>query len=171
MSEKILEVNNLSVLIKDRILVKNIYLTLKEGECFGIVGEDKSGKTSLLKAVSGTLPISPGQVLFLGEDIYTNKKILTNVSTCFDPPVFFKYQSVFENLKYFATLNDNITKENIKETLKKFGLEEKSKTKVLHLSYFEKKLMSLAIGFLTKPKLLLLDEGNFNHNCKTADGF
>ncbi len=157
-SKVVLEVKNLSVLIKDRFLVKNINLTINEGECVGVIGEKKSGKTSLIKAVSGTLPISQGQVFLLGKDIFFDKKILTKVSTCFDPPVFFKYQSVYENMKYVAMLNPNFKKETILETLKKFGLEKKAKTKVLFLSYFERKLMSLAIGFMTKPKLLLLDE-------------
>ncbi len=154
----VLDVKNLSVLIKDRFLVKNVYLQVHSGECIGVIGEAKSGKTSLIKAVSGTLPISPGQVVFLGQDIYSNKKVLTKVSTCFDPPVFFKYQSVYENMKYVAMLNPNFSKEKIIDILKKFGLEKKIKTKVLFLSYYEKKLMSLALGFMTKPKLLLLDE-------------
>lgn len=159
MSENVvLEVKNLSVLIKDRFLVKNANFTLKEGECWGIIGQDKSGKTSLIKAISGTLPINPGQVFMLGKDIYYDKKILTKVSTCFDPPVFFKYQTVYENLKYMCMLNDNDSKVRIYRILNKFGLVQKMKTRVIFLSYYEKKLMSIALGLITKPKILLLDE-------------
>ncbi len=154
----VLEIKNLSVLIKDRFLVKNANLTLKEGECLGVIGEKKSGKTSLIKAASGTLPISAGQVFLLGKDIFYDKKILTKVSTCLDPPAFFKYQSVYENVKYVAMLNPDFKKEKVLDVLKQFGLEKKAKTKVLFLSYFEKKLMSLAIAFMTKPKILFLDE-------------
>lgn len=154
----VLEAKNLSVLIKDRFLVKNANLTLSAGECLGVIGEKRSGKTSLIKAVSGTLPISQGQVFLLGKDIFFDKKILTKVSTCFDPPVFFKYQTVYQNAKYVAMLNPNFKKEKVLEVLKQFGLEKKIKTRVLFLTYAEKKLMSLAIAFMTKPKLLLLDE-------------
>ena len=121
----------MSVLIKDRFLVKNVNLTLNEGECLGVIGEKKSGKTSLIKAASGTLPISAGQVFLLGKDIFYDKKILTNVSTCLDPPAFFKYQSVYENVKYVAMLNPDFKKEKVLDVLKQFGLEKKAKTKVL----------------------------------------
>lgn len=153
-----MEVKNLSVLIKDRFLVKNAYFAVGQGECWGILGEAKSGKTSLLKAVSGSLPISPGQVFIDGNDIYTNKKILRSVSTCFDPPVFFKYQTVFQNMKYISSLSDADNKEKIKEVLRRFNLDKKMHTRLFRLTYFEKKLMGLALGLLTEPKLLLLDE-------------
>lgn len=154
----ILLVENLSVQIKDRFLVKNASFSLKKGECFGIVGEDKSGKTSLIKAISGSLPIGQSQVFIEGKDIYFNKKMLKKVSTSFDPPVFFKYQSVYENLKFLSALSEKTDKLKIKKTLAMFGLEQKLKTRVLHLTYQEKKLMSLALALLTEPEILFLDE-------------
>lgn len=156
--EKVIEAKNLSVIIKDRFLVKNVYLSLKKGECVGVLGEDKSGKTSLIKAISGSLPIAPGQAFILGEDIYYNKKVLTKVSTCFDPPIFFKYQTVFDNLQYISSLSENKSKKKIKDVLKKFGLEKQMDTRIMFLPYYQKKLMALALAFLTEPEILLLDE-------------
>lgn len=156
--EKVIEAKNLSVIIKDRFLVKNVYLSLKKGECVGVLGEDKSGKTSLIKAISGSLPIAPGQAFILGEDIYYNKKVLTKVSTCFDPPIFFKYQTVFDNLQYISSLSENKSKKKIKDVLKKFGLEKQMNTRIMFLPYYQKKLMALALAFLTEPEILLLDE-------------
>lgn len=155
---KLLEVKNLSVLIKDRFLVKNAFFSVDEGECWGIIGENKSGKTSLIKAISGSLPINPGQVFIEGKDIFSDKKVLTKVSTCFDPPMFFKYQTVLDNLTYISRLSEANNKENIIKVLSRFNLAHKMHTRVMFLTYFEKKLMSLALGFLTRPKLLLLDE-------------
>ena len=156
--ENVIEAKNLSVIIKDRFLVKNVYLTLKKGECVGVLGEDKSGKTSLIKAISGSLPIAPGQAFILGEDIYYNKKVLTKVSTCFDPPMFFKYQTVMDNMKYISSLSENNSKEKIIQTLKMFGIEKIKKTRIMFLPYYQKKLMALALAFLTEPEILLLDE-------------
>jgi len=154
----VLEVKNLSVIIKERFLVKNAYFTMRKGECWGVLGEDKSGKTSLIKAVSGSLPINAGQVFVLGKDIFYDKKVLSKVSTCFEPPVFFKYQTVYDNMKYISTLNENCSKEKIIKTLNRFGIAHKMNTRVLFLPHYEKKLMSLALGFLTEPEILLLDE-------------
>ncbi len=154
----ILQVKNLSVLIKDRFLVKNVTFSLQKGECLGLLGDVKTGKTSLIKAISGSLPINPGQVYIEGKDIYNNKKVLKTVSACFDPPVFFKYQTVYENLKFLSSLNESHDKEKIIRILNRFNLAHKLHTRVLFLSYHEKKLMGLALALLTEPKLLLLDE-------------
>ncbi len=158
MSENLLNVKNMSVLIKDRFLVKNISFSMEKGECVAVIGEDKSGKTSLIKAISGSLPISAGQVFIENHDIFFDKKILSKVSTCFDPPIFFKYQTVMENMQYLSTLSEANDKLEIIKALEKFNLAHKMNTKVKKLTYFEKKLMSLALGFLTKPHLILLDE-------------
>ena len=159
MSEnKILVVKDLTVLIKDRFLVKNINFSMESGECYGLIGEDKSGKTSLLKAIIGSLPISSGSVVVDGKDTVEHSEILKEVSICLDPPMFFKYQTIYENFKFLCGLNDKIDKESIIKVLNKFNLAHKLKTRVLFLSYYEKKLMALALAFLTKPKLLLLDE-------------
>ena len=153
-----LEVNNMSVLIKDRFLVKNAFFTLNKGECVAIIGQDKSGKTSLIKAISGSLPIGAGQVFLDGHDIFLNKKVLSDVSTCFDPPIFFKYQSVMQNMEYLSSLAGSHSKKEILKALDRFHIANKANTKVKKLTYFEKKMMGLALGFLTNPKLLLLDE-------------
>ena len=158
MNNKILEVKNLSVLIKERFLVKNVSFSLEKGKSLAVIGEDRSGKTSLLKAIDGALPISQGQIFIDGKDIKLDRSVLSDVGICLDPPMFFKYQSVFENMKYLTMLCDKYDKSKIEDALKKVNLLEKAKTKVLFLSYFEKKLISLALAFLTKPKLLLLDQ-------------
>ena len=155
---KVLQVSDLSVLMKERFLVKNVSFSVDSGECIGLIGEDRSGKTSLIKAVSGSLPVSSGQVFIEGKNIVEENYVLKDVNICLDPPVFFKYQSVFENIKYLSMLSENNDREKIIKVLNKFGLAHKMKTKVLFLSYYEKKLMALALAFLTEPKLLLLDE-------------
>ena len=127
--EKVIEAKNLSVIIKDRFLVKNVYLSLKKGECVGVLGEDKSGKTSLIKAISGSLPIAP-----------------------------FKYQTVLDNIQYISSLSENKSKKKIKDMLKKFGIEKQMDTRVMFLPYYQKKLMALALAFLTEPEILLLVE-------------
>lgn len=154
----ILEVKNVSVLIKDRFLVKNANFSLQKGECWGIIGTDHSGKTSLIKVISGSLPITEGQIIIDGTDLESNPKILQKVGICLDPPVFFKYQTVYDNMKYLAMLSGIDDKERIIKVLNKFNLAHKMKTRVFFLSYFEKKLMALALAFLIEPVLLLLDE-------------
>ena len=158
MKQKILEVKNLSVIIKDRFLVKNVSFSLEKGESMAIIGEDRSGKTSVLKAIASALPITQGEIIINDKNIKENPEALSQVGICLDPPMFFKYQSAYENLRYLSSLNNTFNKNKIEEALKRVNLFEKAKTKVLFLSYFEKKLLSLALAILTQPKILLLDQ-------------
>lgn len=157
-NEDILVVENVSVLMKDRFLVQDASFTLKKGKCLGIVGEDQSGKTSLIKTISGSLPISDGNVFFDGQDIQQNPEILREIGICLDPPVFFKFQSVMENICYLSSLYGNLDKNKITNVLGKFHLLDKKNKKVLFLSYYERKLMALALAFINQPKLMILDE-------------
>ena len=68
-NKMILEIKNLSVLVNERFLVKNVSLSMSEEDCMGIIGEDHSGKTSLIKTITGSLPISDGEVYLFGKDI------------------------------------------------------------------------------------------------------
>lgn len=157
MKETVLEIKNLSVIIKERYLVKNVSLSLFEGEAVALVGQDKSGKTSLIKAITHSLPISEGEVFVCGRNI-TDNNAMANIAIALDPPVFFKFQTVYNNISYLTKFIGNVSKNDILEALKLVGLENRKKTLVLFLTYTEKKLLSLAIAFLTKPKILLLDE-------------
>ena len=157
MKETILDIENLSVIIKERYLVKNVSLSVDEGEAIALVGCDGSGKTSLLKTITHSLPITEGNIFVCGRNV-TEKESYSNVGISLDPPVFFKFQTVFNNLAYLTKISGNFDKIGILDALKAVGLERRAKVLVLFLSYAEKKLMSLALAFLTKPKLLLLDE-------------
>ena len=157
MKETILDIENLSVIIKERYLVKNVSLSVDEGEAIALVGGDGSGKTSLLKTITHSLPITEGNIFVCGRNV-TEKESYSNVGISLDPPVFFKFQTVFNNLAYLTKISGNFDKIGILDALKSVGLERRAKVLVLFLSYAEKKLMSLALAFLAKPKLLLLDE-------------
>jgi ABC-type multidrug transport system ATPase subunit len=156
--EKILSIQNLSVLMGERFLLKNISFSMEQGDCIGIVGEDKSGKTSLIKAITGSLPISDGHIVIFGCDIQEDPTILTEIALCLDPPVFFKYQTVENNIEYLCSLTDKIDKQKIDEALDKFNLTDKRKKHVFFLSYYERKLMALALAFIKRPKIMILDE-------------
>jgi len=157
-NKNVLVVEHLSVLIKEHFLVKDVSFSMAQGECLGVVGEDGSGKSSLIKAITGSLPISDGFVRIDGKDIKDHPKILNEVSICLDPPVFFKFQSVMENMEYLCSLAGKNNKQRILDTLDKFNLLEKKNKKVYSLSYYERKLMALALAFINESKFLIIDE-------------
>lgn len=156
--EVILDIRNLSVLTNERFLVKNVSFSVNEGDCVGIIGDDHSGKTSLIKTIIGALPISDGQVILFGKDIAKNPRGIAEVGLCLDPPVFFKYQTLMNNFLYLCSLSGKVDKQKILFALNKFNLAHKMKRHVFFLSYYEKKLMALALAYIKRPKLMILDE-------------
>lgn len=157
-NKELLNVKSLSTLIKERFLIQNISFALNKGDIFGIVGEKQSGKTSLLKAIAGALPITEGTIFFDGQDLHKNKKLTSNITISLDPPVFFKYQTVYDNIKFLSSLKGKFNKQKTLEILQIFDLLDKKDEKVRTLTYHEKKKMALALALVTKPKLVLLDE-------------
>lgn len=155
--EVILDIKNLSVLTNERFLVKNVSFSVEEGDCVGIIGEDHSGKTSLIKTITGALPISDGQIHLFGKDIAKHPNSI-DIGLCLDPPVFFKYQTVMQNFVYLCSLSGKVDKQKILFALNKFNLAHKMKKYVFFLSYYEKKLMALALAYINRPKLMILDE-------------
>ena len=129
-NNSVLVVKNLSVLIKERFLVKNASFSVDKGQCVGIIGEDKSGKTSLIKAIAGALPITDGSVVLDGENVCPGSPALKHISICLDPPVFFKFQTVLNNMQFLSGLSNNNDKEKIIKVLNKFNLAHKIKDKV-----------------------------------------
>ncbi len=157
-NEKAVEVKGLSILIKERFLVQDVSFSLKQGDVLGIIGSDGSGKTSLIKALVNMLPISDGSIAICGKNIEEHPEILNQVGICLDPPVFFKFQSMIDNMIYLCSLSGHNSKKEIVSTLKKFHLTEKMRKKVYTLSYYERKLMALALAFINEQKILILDE-------------
>ncbi len=154
----VLEAKNLSIAIKERFLTKNVSFSVQKNEIFGIFGEDGSGKSSLIKAFVDAMPITDGHALIFGRDIKENPEVLSNINISLDPPAFFKYQTVLENIRYLTAFSVQVSDIEILRALRKFGLIKKAKSLVFALTQAEKKLLSIAITSLSRPNILILDE-------------
>ncbi|NMB55124.1 MAG: ABC transporter ATP-binding protein [Leptolinea sp.] len=64
-----LELENLSVQISNKHILKQIYLSVPENSILGVIGPNGAGKTTLMRAVSGTIPLSEGTIRFRGRDL------------------------------------------------------------------------------------------------------
>lgn len=130
-------------------IISKISFSACTGENIAIVGPNGSGKTSLLKILSGIIEIDKGELIF--ED---NLKIAIITS---NERSFFWRLSLIENMKYFAQA-ENISGDEINKILSDFNLMHKINTPFMSLSLGEKIKMSIARAFLKKPNVLLLDE-------------
>ncbi len=159
-----LEIKNLSVYYGKYEALRHVTLRVEKGESVAVIGPNGSGKTALLRAVSGLLRPSDGEITFFGEridNLETHEIVKRGISHCPERKRLFPNMTVFENLELGAYLRKDYEKiqKDIGEVLSLFPLLEKRKNQdAKTLSGGEQQMLSIARALLAKPRLLMLDE-------------
>ena len=153
-------------------VIKNVSLSLKKGECLGIIGESGSGKSTLGKTLIGLLKPDSGNIIFDGVDMYNatkeeKRKIQQKISIVFQDytssanPRFLVKNIIEESLRVLERkLGKKIDKvSKIKELLETVGLNEGFMNRYPHeLSGGQLQRVCIARAVATEPQFILLDE-------------
>lgn len=157
--ETVLELKNVSKILSKKRVVDNISFQVNEGEIFGFLGPNGAGKTTTIKMITGLLHIDEGQIFIKGKNVKTQfEKALENVGGIIENPEMYGYISGMDNLKLYAKMHGNITKERINEVVKMVKLENRINDKVKNYSLGMRQRLGVAQALLHSPKLLILDE-------------
>lgn len=158
MSKVVLELENVNKTFGRRKIIDNISLSVKEGEVYGFLGPNGSGKTTTIKMILNLINRDSGIIKVNG---YDTKKQFEQAMECIggivENPDMYKYMSGLDNLKLHARLR-NIDKKRIDEVLKLVELNGRENDKVGKYSLGMKQRLGLALTLLHKPKVLILDE-------------
>ncbi|MFV9510079.1 ATP-binding cassette domain-containing protein [Tepidibacillus sp. LV47] len=152
-----IEVENISVQIGNKMILKPTNFFFKKGKIYGIIGPNGAGKSTFLKVISGFLPPTHGTIYFLGKRLI---KPDPKISVVWQKPYLFQttvYQNVAYGLKV-RHMNKNKIKTKVKEILQKFQLEHLAMQKATYLSGGETAKVALARAIITSPEVLILDE-------------
>ena len=151
---------------KQNKILKNISLDIKKGEKTVFLGENGSGKSTLFFLLNGLLKPDSGEIYFNGEKLKYKKKDLENlrkkVGIVFqDPEVQIFAPTVYQEMAY-GLQNLNYSNEKIEEKINEINVELNMK-KLLekpchHLSYGQKKRVTIASILAMEPEILVLDE-------------
>lgn len=162
MAKAVIEIENLVKRYKELVALDHLNLTVEEGEVFGLLGPNGSGKTTAINCILALLHFDKGSVKVFGKemqpDSYDTKRkigvVLQNVAV-------FEELTVQENIDYFCSLyvkEKSIRQQYVEEAISFSGLEDFRK-------FFPKKLsggllrrLNIACGIAHKPKLIILDE-------------
>ena len=106
--ENIIELKNVSKKFKKETILTNCSVTFEKGKTHGIVGENGSGKTVILKLMCGLLYPDNGAVYVSGKQIGKDVDFPDDVGVIIETPGFLPHQSVFNNLNYLASLRHRI---------------------------------------------------------------
>ncbi len=144
------------------VAVRDLSLTIREGDIFGLIGPDGAGKTTTLRMLAGVLKPTSGQAAVLGHDVVSDPEALRG-EIGYMPQRFSLYGdlSVLENLSFFAEIYNtprSEREERIDRLLRFAQLEQFADRPAAKLSGGMKKKLGLACALIHSPRLLLLDE-------------
>jgi len=154
-----LELKNIKKSYDGVTVLKNIDLTISDGEIVSILGPSGCGKTTLLNLILGLTDADSGKIIFDGQDITNVPMEKRGFNIVFQDYALFPNLNVMQNITYCLKNTPNIsTQEEINELIELLGLKPHLNKKIDQLSGGQKQRVALARTMVMKPKILLLDE-------------
>ena len=157
-----LEIKGLKKSFKAKEVLKNLNLSINEGEIVCLLGNNGAGKTTLINCILRMIQADSGSILLDGRDIFTykNKEYFSKVNALLESSVnVYDYLTGWQNIEYFSgLLNIDSGNEKIITYISLFELEEAIHEAVGTYSRGMRQKLALLIALMSSPKLLLLDE-------------
>ena len=160
----LLEVKNITVHYGKSIALDDVSLEVAEGSVVSIIGANGVGKSTILKALSGLVPLTSGEIWFQNsriDKIKTTEIVKLGIVHIPEGRRLFPYLSVLNNLKLGASLRKDRAgiNKDIEKAFERFPrLKERRHQHAGTLSGGEQQMLAIARGLMAKPKLLLMDE-------------
>ena len=173
---KLIEIRNVNKYFGDTQVLKDINITIKDGEIFGIIGHSGAGKSTLLRCINRLENFSSGQVLIDGTDVgklneNDLRDLRKNLGMIFQHFSLLERRTVFENvalpMECFGYSKDQI-KTRVEELLDLVGILDKKDDKPRNLSGGQKQRVAIARALTMNPKVLLCDEATSALDPKTT---
>ena len=158
MERAMIVVNDVSLKIKEKNILSNVSLQVRQGEICGIVGRNGSGKTMLLKCICGFVRPTAGMVLVQGKKIGKEVDFIPDAGIIIENPGFIPYYSGIKNLRLLAAIQGKIKDKEIREAMVKVGLNPDRRRAVRKYSLGMRQRLGLAQAIMENPNTLILDE-------------
>lgn len=163
------EICDVSKSFGEKQVLHNINLQVSKGEILGLLGPSGAGKTTLINILTGQILPTGGKTMVFGKPSETLRGAdYKKLGIMMDSFGLYERLNCYDNLHFFTMLN-GIAESNIKEVLKKVGLENADKTEVSNLSKGMRSRLLLARVLLGKPEILFLDEPTSGLDPVTAE--
>jgi len=155
-----IKLENISKVYGKQFALKNVSITINQGEVVGLLGPNGAGKSTLMKIVSGYLPPSEGKAFVYGFDVETDdKKVKSRIGYLPENNALYLDMYVREYLHFVAKLyGQKNAKEEVNNVIRLCGLTPEQNKKIGALSKGYKQRVGLAQALIHKPDVLILDE-------------
>lgn len=174
---KVIEYRDVEILRQEHTVLKNVNLSVEEGEFVYLIGKVGSGKSSLIKTMYAEIPIESGEAKVFDYDLAEIRRrdvpmLRRKIGVVFQDFQLLTDRSVADNLLFVLKAtgwkDKEEMQERIDEVLKQVGMENKSYKMPHELSGGEQQRVVIARSILNKPKLILADEPTGNLDPETG---
>ena len=174
---KVIEYRDVEILRQELTVLKNVNLSVEEGEFVYLIGKVGSGKSSLIKTMYAEIPIESGEAKGFDYDLAEIRRrdvpmLRRKIGVVFQDFQLLTDRSVADNLLFVLKAtgwkDKEEMQERIDEVLKQVGMENKSYKMPHELSGGEQQRVVIARSILNKPKLILADEPTGNLDPETG---
>ena len=154
----IISVKNLSKDFGQERVLHSVTRDFEKGKIHGIVGNNGSGKTVLMKCICGFLIPTEGEVIVNGKRVGKDVDFPPGLGLIIETPGFLPNMTGVKNLEILASLNKKIGLEEIASAIRRVGLDPLMKKPVGKYSLGMRQRLGIAQAIMENPSLLILDE-------------
>lgn len=153
-----IEVNHVYKSFRTEAVLTDVSLRIRPGQIFGVIGNNGSGKTVLMKCICGFLQPDKGTIQVNGQIIGKECDFPDRLGVIIETPGFIPNMSGYQNLKILAALKGRIGKKEIIETIRRVGLDPGMRKPVAKYSLGMRQRLGIAQAIMENPDVLILDE-------------
>ena len=145
-------------------IVRDVSMNIDNNEIVALIGANGAGKSTIIKTISGMLPVSSGSIIFEGkriENMPAHKIITNGIALVPEGRRLFPYMTVQENLELGAYVENNREKvqENMEWVFSLFPILQERRTQLAGtFSGGEQQMLTIGRALMSKPKFLMMDE-------------
>lgn len=153
-----IRIKDLNLNIKGHQILSDVNLDLEAGRIYGLVGNNGSGKTMLMKCICGFVRPTSGEVNVNGTVIGKDTDYIGDTGIIIENPGFIPYYSGRRNLKLLSEISRKADEEKIRATMELCGLNPDLKLPVRKYSLGMRQRLGIAQAIMEDPSILILDE-------------
>lgn len=153
-----ISVQNVTKSFGEEIAIHNVSRDFEEGKIHGIVGNNGSGKTVLMKCICGFLIPTSGRIFVNYKQVGKDMDFPDDMGIIIETPGFLPNLTGMKNLQVLASLKRIITDDTIRLTIKRVGLDPSMKKTVDKYSLGMRQRLGIAQAIMENPSILILDE-------------
>lgn len=153
-----IQLQNVTKRIKGNTVLDNVSYTFKSGFVYGLYGQNGSGKTMLLRAISGLINLDSGSIFIDGEKLHDKIEFPPETGIVIENMELLPECSAKRNLQMLAKIKNIADEKDIIFSLERVGLDPDSDKKVKKFSLGMKQRLNIAQAIFENQKIILLDE-------------